>query len=359
MKTILQTTMDNFHAAQLKSEQEQRFLWFTGKIEKTTSECYIKEDDTWIVFADMVYKTMFGKKLFALPKRQQGFSYNKTTKDFKLWFGTILPTLTRIKEFFPLYKKEWVVNANLTPFLTKGLMEKIVKDEITNPTDACRYIIKMNRLGKTTSVKFLMSWIKAGNSKYDLMRAKFCAKDLNHFLNPSDNKLGYSGIIEDCFEQSAILQEKIDFKWSQNRLLETHTQWTKQIMAMEISFVGSIELNYKNLPVFPDEVEVIRTQKRLFEEGYTMKHCIYTNYLTQWKKGEYLVLHFKGDDPITAGVCLNEDEKAEVDQLYHKSNKPLNVKEVQYVRSIIQPQLKKLTTSMKSIRTQKLKKKYS
>jgi len=209
-------------------------------------------------------------------------------------------------------------------------------------------------LEKSTSVKFLLRWIEAGNNKYDLMRAKFCAKDLNHFLNPVDNKLGVNNIVDDCFKQAAILQEKIDFKWSLSRLNEVHSQWTKQIMAMEISFIGSVTLNYKNLPAFLPDVEVIQTQQRLFEEGFNMKHCIYTNYLKQWKRGDYIVLHFKTDDSITAGICLNDDGKAEIDQLCHKSNKALSALEVRQTRAIIQPHLKKLTASMKSIKKQKV-----
>lgn len=353
MKTILSSTMSDLHNIQSKSDVEQRFMWFSGKLEKTCTECYIKEDEQWIVFADMVYKIMFNKKLFVLPKAQKGFSYNKITKEFKLWFQTNLQSLTKLKEFFVIYKKEWVVDSKLLPFLTKGLIERIVNGTITNPTDACKYIIKMNRLGKATSVKFLLRWVMEGNSKHDLMRAKFCAKDLNHFLNPLDNKLGVNNIVDDCFKQAAILQEKIDFKWSKNRLNDVHNQWTKQIMAMEIDFIGSATVSYKKLPALPQNIEVIQTQKRLFEEGFNMKHCIYTNYLTQWKRGDYLVLHFKGTDPITVGLCLNVESKAEVDQMYHKSNREVNGLEELHVRGVINPHLKKLTTSMKSVKKQR------
>lgn len=184
MKTILSTNAEEFKAVQKESEEMQRYKYFSGKLEKLYFEKSCIIDDTRLMYAECNYKPRFNKKLFWLLTNQKGFSFDKVTKKLKLWFGTnfIALDVAQLNKFFKLIGCEWITQARLHHFLTKGLMEKILIGKITNPREACGYIIKMNRFPKNTSIKFLMDWIWERGDRQLLYCSLYTAKNVNHFL---------------------------------------------------------------------------------------------------------------------------------------------------------------------------------
>lgn len=361
MKTIISCNNTKFMTLKHEPEAKQRFMWFSKRVEKEYKEVSLTNNDEYIVYADVTSKVGFNKKLYLKPCRQKGFSFNKQTKELKLWFGTNLTALDKLKQVLNMLKLEWVTESNLTGYLTKGLLQKILVGKITNPLDACKYIITYNRFQKTTSPKFLMKWIISNrNDKRVLMSAKYVAKDVNHFLNPAETSIGrlmyaQENLLFDCFRQASILEEKIDFKWSLSRLKQEHTDWTARIMEMEVGMFEDIQLPIDKLPKLPPEFEIITSRKRLLNEGTVMKHCIYTNYAEEWEAGEYLVLHciYNGEE-VTIGMVKRGDAKKAkqltvIDQCYLRENNDPSPSTLGFIEKELKRYQYKLANYMRAV----------
>ena len=360
MKTVLLCSNPNFISAKKESEDMQRFMWFSGKLDKGYREVSLTDNENYIVYADINSKGAFNKKLYLKPSRQQGFSFNKETKKLKVWFGTSLVYLAngKLKEALKLLMLEWVVDQNIYLYLTKGLLERILQGKITNPVDAAAYIIRANRFQKTTSPKLLAKWIKDGGDKRLLMSAHYTAKDLNHVIKPTMGSIGdmlnsstTERLVYDCFKQASILQEKIDFKWSHNRLKQVHTDWTRKIMGFETSLLKDVILPAKKLPKLPPEFEIITSKKRLFEEGTIMDHCVYTNYANEWESGHYCVIHcILKQERITIGLTYKDRGKtSEIDQTYCIGNDDPSLEARNFIKLALQKYLAPIGKYMKEV----------
>lgn len=251
--------------------------------------------------------------------RKNGFTLGKS---LTFWFNgspTILyNSLPVIMKYFGV---DWW-EEKLFSFLTKGGLERVLNGKITNPIDFLKHYVKYSRL--KVSPVFLYRAIKHHNlNKTNFLRMAYVAKDANHLLEKyMQNDI--PSIIDDCIQQCNILNKKIDYNWSEKRLMEEHNSWTKELMELEISTIeDEIVPNIDKLSGFPPEFELLTTKKRIFQEGSEMHHCIYTNYYEQIKKNNYLVFHVQlGMEEATLG--LNWWDELSFNQLYRAYNKSVS-----------------------------------
>lgn len=299
-----------------RSPEQQRFRYFSKKVPKTIAESGLYEDDTKIAYFDNVYNVMFNNKLFRRFNQRSGFTYRKDTK--KLWGWNNLHsrnTQITLKQVFNDLNKEWVVNEQLTPWLTKELARRIFAGKITNPTDACKYIISSLKFPKTTSPELLRKAITNGRvHKKELYAASKVLKDLNSYLADEDTTSKPNWF--DICQQANTLGRKLDWNWSDKRFEEEHNKMTREIMALELSFVDDVKIEYEHLPSLPESFELIASKRRCFEEGALMKHCVYTNYWSRIEDKRYMAYHLDYEgEPITIGLEFRRDIKKAIDDI--------------------------------------------
>jgi len=316
-----------------RSPEQQRFRYFSKKVPKTIHESGLYEDDTKIAYFDNTYNVMFNNKLFRLFNQRSGFTYRKDTKKLYGWTPPKVDYTKRLKEVFTDVGKEWVVNENLVPWLTKELARRIFAGKITNPHDACKYIISSLKFPKTTSPELLRRAIAKGRyPKKEVYLYSKVLKDLNPYLANDTMVRPHWG---DCVQQANTLGRKLDWNWSDKRFEEEHNKMTREIMALELSFVDDVKIEYEHLPTLPDSFELILSKRRCFEEGTLMKHCVYTNYWSNIAAKTYMAYHYDHNgEPITIGIRLRRTAKpckpgdqfeyinsADIDQMYSRGNK--------------------------------------
>lgn len=301
------------------SPEQQRYQYFSGKVHTKGGfiEEYIdKYDDGRIVYVNKEMKALFNKKIFLLPIRRKGFGFDG--KKLKMWWGQIPKDIP--EKVYNELRIEWLVEEGFhkKDWITTGLLERVLKGNITNPSAASKYLIGANRLGKTTSPELLRNYIKGKGDKKELLSFAMVAKNVNHILEGNY-------VNHDLVKQANILGEKIDFTWSAKRLEAVHNEWTKKIMAVEIDMIGDYTLPYGEVDL-PKGVRLLRTQKEIFAEGALMKHCIYTNYWSSIKEGRYMVLH-NDDENYTIGLRYyrsgedNNGPKLHLDQAFGIGNR--------------------------------------
>jgi hypothetical protein len=287
----------------------------------------IKTDEGKIHYGHSVYKVKKGKKYYVKLKSKKGFTVDEKGK-LKVWFGSDVFSNPHFCTALRALNIDWFTNEEekLWPFITKTLFEKVITGKITNPIDYLSGYLKLSRIN--ASPKLLYSLCKKMTlTKISLLRGAYAAKDVNHYLEfHLGDTSGYThSILDDLISQSRILEKKIDFKWSPNRMNEEHTLWTKEIMAAEIHSIPDKEVkvnNYKKIAEFvPEFFEALDTQKKVYTEGSLMQHCVYTNYWNNINRGAFLAYHIKWkDQEATLGLYSYENNVVRISQIYGVRN---------------------------------------
>lgn len=318
-----------------KPVEYQRFVFFQDKIKNNYCPrriVYVEKDGVFH-YSDTMYEVKFGQKLYLKSKSVKGFTFDPKKGKIRVWFnGSILNF--NLTDLFRHLKLEWVINERIDKFITKTLLEKILSGKITNPHEACIQIIKSNRL--KCSPELLRKKIKEGWEKSYILLGAYLSKDLNHFLqrDKADNHGTSYYIFQDLFKQAKALNRKIDFNWSPNRIKEVHEEWTKELMEIELSFMEDKKIEYNISMKLPSEFELLDTQKRIFQEGKIMRHCVYTNYLNSILNKEYMVYHvdYKGE-PVTVGLSVNRKNEVKIHQMFSVGNKAPSLEAELFIKS--------------------------
>lgn len=280
----------------------------------------IFEDETRICFA---YKQMSIKKgrngYFLKDKTKKGFTFNKSTKKLNMWFGGNVGDISNYLQAFKHFKIDWI-ESYLMVYLTKGGMEKILSGKITNPIDFCKNYLKSIKAGNVSAVLFYKVLKTKTINKNFIIKGLYLAKYPNHFLEYCLNSpdAGVNPILNDTLDQASILEEKYNFKWSPKRMDSVHNEWTKKIMEVEAISIPDYTVEYENtlFNSLPKEFELLNTQKRVFEEGKMMNHCLYTNYWEKIKRKTYVAFHvILNGEKATFGLNL-DNGKLSYNQLF-------------------------------------------
>lgn len=345
------------------SPEKQRYLWYTDQIRKHdiwVNVCWYENHDL-LVYSESTVGLKMGKNLYPQVRAKNGFSLDKKTNKLKMWYRSTPAGLLYLPDFLMSYGKEWVINEKFlnsgyppargarstgrgsavidnkgpNSWLTKGLLEKILLNKITNPSQACQYIIKANRL-KGVNPEALRNYIKDQQPKVTLFYLYDTLTDPNDaFTVNQTSSLNFFDLVK----QAKALGEKVNMKWSAKRLDDTHQQFTKKLMEMELNMMEEEKVEYKSKLETPDGIELITTRKRLFEEGKTMNHCVYTNYWGQVKDRRYLVFNLTDskDQKATAGISLRSDGY-HLDQIQAKHNKSASIENKENIREFLASQ---------------------
>jgi hypothetical protein len=233
------------------------------------------------------------------------------------------------------------LNNKLYPYITKGIAEKLIAGKITNNIDVLKAYIKVMRLN--CSPKLLYNAIEAGvYNKPLLLQMMSVAKDQDHFLQrcakePSNYPHSDPFYLTDLVKQAQILDRQIDYIWSDKRMQEEHTKWTKEIMEVEVNDMQDVvsETSVKFAEFKYPGFTLLTTKKEIFTEGKVMNHCVYTNYWSRVNNGSYLVYHIDlYGEQATLGCNINENNIT-FNQCYGYSNRAVSSGLQDWVKSFI------------------------
>ena len=223
--------------------------------------------------------------------------------------------------------------------LSATVVKDILYGKITNPKDA------ILTYGKRLGVKHLNEHMFQLSSNTNIPMSVLCS-----VINPAQldtyvheyGRLPRGGEFMDMIEQAYALEKTINLMWSPKRMSEEHTKWSRELMKLTIG-TKSEEL------VWPESVaetfrqrglELCNTEQRVFEEGYLMHHCVYTNYWHRIQRKDYIALSMELEEgPVTIGLARKryrvEGNGFYLDQVYHKYDKPLSSDELQIVNDTL------------------------
>lgn len=299
------------------------------------------KDDGVIHYSYINYKLQPNKTggYYKKATEKHGFTLNEKGK-LKIWFGENPGSIPLLDKVLTALKIDWL-KGGLMHFLTKGVLEKVLTGKVTNPTDFAKAYLKANRIKASHSL-FLKA-VDAGMIKSKLFKDIAIAKNIDHYLEwyINDTTSSIEGlndrdrlnlremrqVYHDMIQQAFILNRKINFMWSDRRVVEEHDQWTKEIMDLEAENLSTEDIEWLNpfKQYQPEGFKLITTQKDLYAEGKLMSHCVYTNYYTNVITQGYLVYHVtlpgeNGEtEESTLGITLSS-MGCYFNQMYKKYN---------------------------------------
>lgn len=227
--------------------------------------------------------------------------------------------------------------------LSGSIVRDILYGKLTNPHDV--QIAYGKRLGVKNINKYMYKLAARLNASPILILAvinpaqlETCYDELINRFDSYDGGAGLQRIFRDMLGQAYALGEHINLKWSTNRMNEEHTNWTRKLMQMDLDTKSGD-------PVWGDDVrkafaeegfELLDTEKRVFEEGTLMGHCLYTNYWRRIASKDYLALHIDLNvGPATVGMRRKKrgdnTSRFTLEQAHHKYNRQLSVEDMKVV----------------------------
>lgn len=289
-----------------------------------------KDGHIYYSVSDLIIKKGKGSSYYIKQHSKDGFTIDPKGK-MKVWYNKNIFQIPYIEDVFKYFNFNWL-NVKLYPYITKGIFEKMVAGKITNNTELVKAYFKAMHINASPAT-FLKLIDVSSMSKQDFLRQMVVAKDINHLIEyyyesaTADNKdYMRSQLIFDMIQEALILEEKIDFKWSTNRLREVHKEWTTKLMEAEINTLDDVILDYvdKFDRYTPEGFKLLKTQKEVFFEGKTMHHCVYTSYWQSIKNGHYLAYHVThGEEEATLGINIYSD-KLSYNQCYTRYNQSIS-----------------------------------
>ena len=325
------------------------------------TEANILKKDGCIHYSHSTVKIQKTKNSYYIKRiGKNGFTIDEKGK-LKVWFNQSVFQIPEIKKVFEHFRFNWLHNC-ITPYITKGILEKMFAGKITNNLDVVKQYLKVMRIKASPALFFKLTNDSYYN-KQDVLRyisvaenidncIKFCLNMVSkkYPIVKSQEEIEKEQIIQDMIKEAQILDRKINYNWSLLRLKKEHSKWTKEIMKAELNLLEDVDvpnadiIDKYTLPEF----KLLKTQKEVFMEGSMMNHCLYTAYWDSIKSGRYLAYHVKLDnEECTLGVNLdmNNDKEPSVayQQCYLAHNK------------LISPTMKKFTIDFVNQLDEKIK----
>ena len=308
----------------------QRFNFYRGKVHPFQS-AQRKETETHVYWAYTEAKPRFeNNRLFYSRNNKYGFTYDKATKDFKFWFGRSIHEIPpfMLYDVFKHFNIDWYGNLSpsLASLLNATMVKNMIKGKITNPRDYVKAYLKTSPYRKSGISPelfyktFAYSSLQSPKSYRKIIEY---STDPNHALEliaSQGNNNGYvNHSITDLYEQAAVLDKKVNPKWSEARMKEVHAEWTREIMRVEVKSIKQHDYGYSPISL-PTGMSLILNNYELFEEGTTMKHCVYTNYESRIRSKKYFAFRYEKDGiRATLGVELSYAD-AKFNQMYGIGN---------------------------------------
>lgn len=244
-----------------------------------------------------------------------------------------------VKEILSKTDKYEFVDKIPADALSATVVKDILYGKITNPKDA------ILTYGKRLGVKHLNEHMFKLSGYTHIPMSVLCS-----VINPAQldtyvhehGQLPRGGEFRDMVEQAYALEKIINLMWSPKRMSEEHTKWSRELMKLTIG-------TKSEEPVWSESIaetfrqhglELCNTEQRVFEEGYLMHHCVYTNYWHRIQRKEYIALSMQLEDgPVTIGLARKSYRQEGIgfylDQVYHKYDKPLTSDELKVVEDTL------------------------
>lgn len=153
-------------------------------------------------------------------------------------------------------------------------------------------------------------------------------------------------LFRDMLDQAAGLNRLIKSEWSDRKIRDKHNDWSEEIAKIKARNC-SYDPVYDKIPSLPKGVTFINSERQCADEGFSMHHCLYSNYWSRIKSKNYTALHVEHPEgKFTVGMCAEKIYRTDgectdkvtyvFDQAFGVHNKTLTDEQMKYAKSLAQ-----------------------
>lgn len=254
-------------------------------------------------------------------KRRGRTFYPKTTLSMRLSIingkiSTIKDlTWEHIERLQPRY--EWLEQIRTGRFggtiTNKTLLKEVLLGNITNPEAYYKWILKHTYRTDAIPWKLFREYAQSPMriSIFDIIEATINPKlTIEAYLRANDHsEWRVRNLLEDSILTALRLGEKINPQWSEKRLATEHQRHIEMIQLRTIEAMDNNPASHIfDAFDFPEEVKWLNTEGEVFKEASKMHHCLYSNYWSRIKKGDYVAFAVDHNgEHFTLGCRFNGD----------------------------------------------------
>ena len=271
----------------------------------TSAESNITYKDGCMYYSKSNVKVLKSKHGYFLRRdSKEGFTLDEKGK-LQIWYNKQPKKLTDISTVIKHLGNDWFLESYL-PYLTKGILEKILNGKITNPLGFFEAWLKAQRIKASPRLVYKATVVSNPHElQYLMLKYQNCFEHMDQFLLKLIDDVNDKGRLHteftDLCDQAIIMEMKVDPMWSEKRCEIEHQKLTKLIMEMEIDSIDNERIEgLEELKEFIDSpfITLLDNKRAVFMEGKLMSHCIYTNYWTRISQKDILCLHvnYKGHE---------------------------------------------------------------
>lgn len=285
---------------------------------------------------------------FISPTLEGYIIYNKTEKKYIEKQGVSI-----MHAYFNKFQKERLDWFMLSKdyrtiqffFKLKSVRKAIFLDKITNTDQLIKTYLSSQGLSKLPRKPFLDGSIDITHLHTVcscIRKSSNKERDLPYFYGDYN----FNHILPDLINLSGILGEKINYTWSEKRMVEEHNRMSKEVKKLKMMLLDKKEINY--LHPFPENkyFTLLTNVHEFLEEGDDIKHCVFSsNYFERAFNKSIIILSYKdGDERGTAEIMFNKTSHKEkeyfeitpyIAQFRGKYNAPISDKANDILKSFI------------------------
>lgn len=303
----------------LLSSEDQRDIFYYGKILKSGVVYKINDFDDKICYSEAQLNLKFNNKLYFQRKTKKGLTFDKTTKKLRVWFGGDIAFFCKPNKLFPFLKQlniDWVTE-DLIPLIRKSSLERILAGKITNPIQLSKYYLRTSLKSKA-SPKLLIKLIKSDNCLCHFIEMQKVVKNEDNLLLKLINGFKPDAIYSDFANELYTLGEKMDINWSYKRVIEEHRKTSERIAYKKLKFEKDIDLKiqYDGILNLLPNTKLLDNKIDIFFEGNTQHHCLYTSYSSSIFSQRYFAVAMYLPERCTIGIDVITDNNKLMGRLH-------------------------------------------
>lgn len=127
----------------------------------------------------------------------------------------------------------------------------------------------------------------------------------------------------DVYRSAIMLGEKVNPKWSMNRLREEHKRQIRELTLADIESKDDTNLYAGYAYPYNEHIALLRTEREVFMEASEMHHCLHSNYWNDIQNYRYMAFSVSyNGERATMGVSIDKYDGLFIDQIrsYYNNN---------------------------------------
>lgn len=333
-----------------KSELQKRALFSTSCMSKH-SLVLTKKENALFFYSVLEKPRIIGKNLFINRDSERIVAILNN----KVIVGNSFKEGTYNRQFLSMMNIRWTedLHTGLMKYLRRPtILKAVLTNRIYSEETLVKRIASQIYRMKNVQWKLLRDFLV----KQDSCHINISLFDLNVFTKNINNSLkvilqcweekniDYLRIIEDTIKNAIVLERKVDLLWSPKRMNAEHLKMVLEISGLLLDETADTPIH--DTVIESKDIKMLNTEKEVFVEGSSMRHCLFTNYLKSIKKKKYLAFHMELPERCTIGIRMNKGEP-ELDQAYRSGNRPLKESSTyEIIKDFISSKITEISTLM-------------